>query len=224
MRLADTHAHVSDSRFDGDREAVLERAREAGVALIVDAGADPAGNERAVAFAHGTAGVVATVGIHPHYVAEASEDDWRRLAELVVLPGVVAVGETGLDFYRDLSPRQQQREGFERHLALAAAAGKPVIVHSRDAGDEVLEQLARWQGRVRAVLHCFSGDAQTMRRAVDIGCCISIAGNVTYPSAAGIREAARQAPAASLMIETDCPYLAPVPMRGKRNEPRNVAA
>lgn len=223
MRLADTHAHVSDERFDADRAAVIERAHTAGVALIIDVGADPRGSERAAAAARPADGRYATVGIHPHYVATAGEHDWRRLAELAVLPGVVAVGETGLDFYRDLSPREQQREAFERHLAMAAEIGKPLVVHSREATEEVLERLAYWRGRVRAVLHCFSGEEETMRRAVDIGCAISVAGNVTYPSAEGIRSAVRQVPLGSLMIETDCPYLAPMPGRGKRNEPRNVA-
>jgi TatD DNase family protein len=223
MRLADTHAHVSDERFDADRAQVMARAREAGVALFIDVGADPHGNEICVAGARPDERVFATVGIHPHYVAAATEADWQRLAELARLSAVVAVGETGLDFYRDLSPRDVQREAFERHLALAAAVGKPAIVHSRDAGDEPLDFLACWQGRVRAVMHCFSGDERLMRRAVAVGCMVSIAGNVTYPSATGIREAARLAPADSLLVETDCPYLAPVPMRGKRNEPRNVA-
>lgn len=224
MKLADTHAHVSDGRFDADRASVIERAREAGVALMIDVGADPRGCEQSVALARQAVGVHATVGIHPHYVAAATEADWERQAELARLPEVVAIGETGLDFYRDLSPRPLQREAFERHLALAAEVGKPIVVHSRDAGDEALEHLARWRGRVRAVLHCFSGDAAMMRRAMDLGCAISIAGNVTYPSAVGIREAARQAPAASLLLETDCPYLAPVPLRGKRNEPGSIAA
>lgn len=223
MRLADTHAHLSDTRFDADREAVLQRARSAGVRLVIDVAADPESSERVTAAAAATEGVYCAVGIHPHYVESATEGDWSRLGEMLALPRIVAVGETGLDFYRDLSPRALQREAFERHLALAERAGKPAIVHSRAAMAEVLERLSSWQGRVRAVLHCFSGDVDEMRRALDLGCLVSVAGNVTYAGATATREAVKAAPLDGLLVETDCPYLAPVPERGKRNEPGKVA-
>jgi len=219
LRLADTHAHLSDESFDADRDAVLRRAQAAGVALTVDVGADLASSEKATALAASCEMVRAAVGVHPHDASSFGEGELAVLRELAGNPRVVAIGEIGLDFYRDVSPRQRQRDAFEVQLALAGELRKPVLVHCRDAYAEVLESLHRWQGRIRGVLHCFSGTEQTLFQALDQGLSISLAGPVTYPRAERTREIARLVPAERLLVETDCPYLAPVPKRGKRNEP-----
>jgi len=223
VRLADTHAHLADAQLDGDLAEVLARARESGVSLIVDVGYDLASSERCASGAADTPGMWAAVGVHPHDASSLGDEALARLRQLACEPRVIAIGETGLDFYRNRSPREEQQRAFEAQLALAADLGKPALVHSREAHSEVLATLARWQGRVRAVLHCFSGDAAMLGQALDLGLFISLAGTVTYPRAQQVREVARLVPLERLLIETDCPYLAPVPRRGGRNEPANVA-
>jgi TatD DNase family protein len=222
VHLADTHAHLADAQFDADREAVLARARDAGVSLVVDVGFDLASSERCVSLAGSTTGVWAAVGVHPHDAGALDDEALARLGRLARESRVVAIGETGLDFHRDHSPRAAQHGAFEAHLALAAEVGKPALVHSRDAYPEVLAALARQQGRVRAVLHCYSGGTAALRQALDLGLYISLAGTVTYSRAEEVREVARLVPLDRLLIETDCPYLAPVPRRGRRNEPAYV--
>ncbi len=223
MRLADTHAHLSDHKFEGDRREVLTRAREAGVRIIIDAGFDLGSSRRAVALADETEGVWAAVGIHPHDADTMNDASLAELRRLAQGPGVVAIGETGLDFYRDLSPRDQQSAAFEAHLALAEALGKPVIIHSRAAEPEVLACLRPWAGRVWAVLHCYSGDEVTLSRALDLGMYVSFAGPVTFANADRVRDLVRRVPLDRLLTETDSPYMAPVPRRGRRNEPAYVA-
>ncbi|NPV09531.1 MAG: TatD family hydrolase [Anaerolineae bacterium] len=222
MLLADTHAHLSDPQFDSDRVQVIERARRAGVVLVVDVGSDVATSERAVALA-AEPGVWAAVGIHPHNARGADAAALARIEEFSAQPGVVAVGETGLDFYRDHSPRSAQIAAFEAHLALAHRVGKPVVVHSREADAELMARLRPWAGKVRAVLHCFSGSEAMLEEAVQLGFSISFAGTVTYPKAERQRSLVRLVPQALLLAETDCPYLAPMPRRGQRNEPAYVA-
>lgn len=222
MRLTDTHVHLTDRRFDRDRQAVLERARRAGVLRMINVGADPASSRAAVALAVEHEGIWATVGVHPHYVDALEEPAWDGLAELAARPDVVAVGETGLDFYRDLSPRPVQHEAFERHLDLAETLGKPAVIHTRDAQREVLEHLAARRGRLRAVLHCYSGGGEALGAALDLGLYISIAGPITYGAGGPLWEVARAVPEDRLLIETDCPYLTPAPLRGKRNEPAYI--
>ncbi|MGQ9552578.1 MAG: TatD family hydrolase [Anaerolineae bacterium] len=219
MRLADTHAHLSDECFDADRQAVLQRARAAGVMLMVDVGADLASSGKAVALASEDEAVWAAVGVHPHEAAGFGEGELAMLRELANCPRVVAIGEIGLDFYRDLSPRQKQRDALEMQLALAGELGKPVLVHCRDAYPQVLESIRHWQGRIRGVLHCFSGTEEALYQALDQGLFISLAGPVTYERAEHTRTIARLVPIERLLLETDCPYLAPAPKRGKRNEP-----
>ena len=223
MRLADSHAHLSDGRFDADRDAVLQRAREAGVALILDVGYDVTSSEQAVALAQAGEGVWAAAGVHPHDASALDATALGRLRELARQPRVLAIGETGLDFYRDLSPREAQRQAFEAHLGVAAEVGKPVLVHSRETYDEVLAILQHWKGQVGAVLHCYDGDRDMLGRALDLGLYISLAGTVTYERDERLREIACLVPLDRLLIETDCPYLAPAPYRGRRNEPAYVA-
>jgi TatD DNase family protein len=228
--LVDTHAHLDFSKFDGDRPAVLSRAWAAGVVAIVTIGVDLPSSEQAVALAEAHDGVYATVGMHPHDAKALDGNVLARFRELGCHEKVVAVGEIGLDFYRDLSPREVQRRAFQAQLAWAAQLGKPVVIHDRDAHDEIMEVLAIWAGEQRGsplegrlgVLHTFSGDRAMAERAVELGFYLSVAGPVTYPNAGQLREVVRAVPLDRLLVETDCPFLAPHPHRGKRNEPAYV--
>ena len=230
MTLIDTHAHLDFGKFDGDRQDVIERARAAGVAAIVNVGTDLTSSRRAVALAEEYDCIYAAVGMHPH---DARKLDGAALAEMRDLSRhakVVAVGEMGLDFYRDLSPRDVQRRAFQAQLAWAAKLGKPVVIHDRDAHDEIMDILAGWAasaadgpltGRL-GVLHTFSGNLAMAERAIDLGFYISIAGPVTYRNARQLPDIVRALPLDRLLVETDCPFLAPHPYRGKRNEPAYV--
>jgi TatD DNase family protein len=228
--LVDTHAHLDFSKFDGDRSAVLSRAWAAGLVAIVTIGVDLPSSEQAVALAEAHDGVYATVGMHPHDAKALDGDVLARFRELGRHEKVVAVGEIGLDFYRDLSPRDVQRRAFQAQLAWAARLGKPVVIHDRDAHDEIMDVLAVWareqrgsplEGRL-GVLHTFSGDRTMAERAVELGFYLSVAGPVTYPDAGQLRDVVRAVPLDRLLVETDCPFLAPHPHRGKRNEPAYV--
>ena len=228
--LVDTHAHLDFAKFDGDRQAVMTRAWEAGVAAIVTIGVDLPSSQRAVALAGAHEEVYATVGMHPHDAKELSGEVLARFRDLGRHDKVVAVGEIGLDFYRNLSPRDVQRRAFRAQLAWAARLGKPVVIHDRDAHDEIMEVLAGWareqrgsplEGRL-GVLHTFSGDLAMAERAVELGFYLSVAGPITYRNARHLPGVVRAAPLDRLLVETDCPFLAPYPYRGKRNEPAYV--
>jgi len=228
IELIDSHAHLDDRRFDKDREAVIDRAAQTGVTRIVTIGADLESSRAAVELARTHQGIYAVVGVHPH---DAKTVDARILAELHVLcrqkPHVVAVGEIGLDFYRDLSPRDVQRRAFRQQLELADQVGLPVVIHDRESRGEVLNILAGWVrrrpgDRPPGVIHCFSGDAAQAQRAVGLGFYVGIDGPVTYPDARKLAEVARTVPLERLLIETDAPYLTPQPHRGQRNEPAYV--
>ncbi len=213
--MIDTHAHL-DALDDPD--GAVARAAEAGVAKILTVGTTIEGCRTALELADAHEGVFAILGIHPHEAAS----EGGRVAELEPLlrhPSAVAIGETGLDFYRDLAPRAEQRKVFESELALAELLRKPVVVHTRAADNDTLDVLRSFAGTV--VLHCFSS-ARLLPVALERGYYISFAGNVTYPNASELRLAATQVPADRLLAETDCPYLAPQPLRGRPNEPANV--
>ena len=215
--MTDTHAHL-DACADSAEELV-RRARAAGVDRIVAIGSGLDSCRETLAIAAGQDGVFASLGIHPH---QAGGPDTARFDELRELLGdrhAVAVGETGLDFYRDYAPRDRQRTLFERQLELAAELGKPVVVHTRAASDETAAALESFPGTV--VLHCFSAP-ELLPVALERGYYVSFAGNVTYPKAEELREAARRLPRDHLLVETDSPYLAPQPRRGRPNEPANV--
>jgi TatD DNase family protein len=213
--VIDTHAHL-----DRDRAPeILERARAAGVDRVIVVATRIAGAHDALALAEQHEGVYACLGVHPH---NANEPDAHRLDELRVLLGherAVAVGETGLDYFRQYAPHDEQRRLFEAQLALAAELGKPVVIHTRDADEDTLAALVRTDGKV--VLHCFSSPA-LLEPALERGWYVSFAGNVTYPKAPELRETARRVPSDRILAETDSPYLAPQPVRGKPNEPANV--
>jgi TatD DNase family protein len=230
LTLIDTHAHLDFSKFDADRPAVLERAKAAGVAAILNVGVDVPSSRRAVALAEQYDAVYAAVGMHPH---DAKKLDGAALAELRDLarhPKVVAVGEIGLDFYRDLSPREVQRRAFQSQLAWAGRLGKPVIIHDRDAHQEVLGVLTDWAAGLGSspltgrpgVLHTFSGDLTMAEKAMELGFCLSISGPVTYQNAGRLPGIVQALPLDRLLVETDCPFLAPHPHRGQRNEPAYV--
>jgi TatD DNase family protein len=219
VKLVDTHCHLDDKQFDHDREQAIERARAAGVdrMLAIGTGSGPPDLEAATRMADRHPFIYATVGVHPHDASKATEEGYARLRELVRHPKVLAVGEIGLDYHYDFSPRPVQREVFARQLELAAESGKPVAIHTREAWDDTMSMLKGWTGR--GIMHCFTGDARQAEEALALGFLLSFGGVLTFPKAESNREAARMTPADRILIETDCPYLAPVPMRGKRNEP-----
>lgn len=218
--LVDTHAHLHDPAFDADRPAVIARARAVGLAGFLTVGTDVATSTAAVTLAATEADVYAAVGIHPHEASAADAAALERIAALARGPRVVAVGEIGLDYYRDLSPRGAQRAALVAQLQLARSLGKPVLLHCRDAHADLLDVCgAEGVAAVGGILHCFSGDLTVARRGLDLGLLISIAGPVTYPSARRLAEVVRALPLDRLVVETDCPYLPPQPWRGRRNEP-----
>lgn len=225
--LVDSHCHVAEPQFDADRDAVLDRAAAAGVTTLVCVGATGCVERNlpsvALAGTHRGVEVFATVGVHPHDAASLDAAALATLVELARRPRVVAIGETGLDYYYDHSPRPAQREGFAQHVALARAEGLPLVVHVRDAHAEAADILrAEHAGDVGGVIHCFTGDTDDARAYLDCGFSISVAGIVTFRNAETLRAAVRTVPEDLLLIETDAPYLAPVPHRGRRNEPAFV--
>jgi TatD DNase family protein len=213
----DSHCHLQDRAFDIDRDEVLARAASAGVNRLLVPGYDLPSSRRAIELAARHPAVIfAAVGIHPHFVAKASEADWAELADLAASAEVVAVGEIGLDYFRNLSPPEIQREAFDRQLGLAANLAKPVLVHDRDAHDDIRAALLGRTGR--GVLHAFSGDAAMALEMTAAGFLVSFALPVTFSSAAGPRAAAAAIPTGSFLVETDSPWLAPGGA-GARNEP-----
>jgi TatD DNase family protein len=226
MGLIDSHAHLDFEDYAQDLDAVIARAKAAGLERIVCVGLwrSPGnfGNALDLA-ARDPTFFSATVGIHPHECARVPEEDWARHEALARDPRVVAVGETGLDFHYDHSPRPVQEASFRRSLAAARAAGKPVVIHVREA-DEACARVLREEGVPPrgGVIHCFTGDAAAARAYLDLGLFVSVAGVLTFRTAEAIREAVRIVPRDRLLVETDCPFLAPIPYRGKRNEPAHV--
>lgn len=222
--LFDTHAHLHGDEFATDRDAVLARARAVGVGRLLTIGTDPASSRQAVTLAAAHADVYAAVGIHPHDAARADEAALAEIAALLRAPKVVAVGEIGLDYYRNLSPRETQLAALRAQLALARAVRKPVLLHCREAHADLLAVLAaEGAAEVGGIMHCFSGDLDIARRCLDLGLLVSIAGPVTYPNARRLAEVVRALPLDRLVLETDCPYLPPQPWRGQRNEPAYLA-
>lgn len=229
IELVDTHAHLDHPQFDADREAVIQRAASVGVRTIITVGADWVSSRQSVALAEDHVGLYAAVGVHPHEATSVGPNDLDTLRQLAIHPQVVAVGEIGLDYYREHSPPAAQRAIFEAQLEMAAQLGKPVIVHLRDksgswaAYEEGLDILSRWAGRLPAgragVLHCFSGDLKTAQAAIELGFYLGVDGPITYPQAGDMRALIAQIGMERLLLETDCPYLSPQFRRGRRNEP-----
>jgi TatD DNase family protein len=215
----DSHCHAYDC--DGGGEAALERARRAGVSGALVAGVDEDTSRRALALAGN--GVAAAAGIHPNSCAGWEEAWMAPIEELLADERVAATGETGLDFYRDAAPTERQRASFAAHIALARTHDVALVIHTRASVDAALEMLESLGPPPRLVFHCWSGDGAQMRRALALGAFVSFAGNVTFRSASVLREVAAQVPEDRLLVETDSPYLAPVPHRGEPNEPAHVA-
>ena len=223
--LVDSHAHIQAPEFVDDLDGIIQRAEQAGVGKIVVVGGagELAGNHRAVDLARSYPGLFATVGMHPHDARIVSEKDLADLKDLAADPKVVAVGETGLDFYYDHSPRQFQIELFCRFIHMARETRLPLVVHNREAEHEVADLLRReGRGELQGVIHCFTGDYEAAKEFLDLGFYLSFTGIVTFKNAGPLREVVRKLPLDRMLVETDSPYLAPVPHRGKRNEPAFV--
>lgn len=216
--MIDSHAHLEMPEFDADRAQVIERARQVGICRIVTVGTNLELSRKALALARQYDFVYATVGTHPHDTERANQKTLEELKILAKEPKVVAWGEIGLDYFRNLSSKAKQVEMFDKQLSLARELELPVVIHSRDAHEETLSMI-RASGVRRGVFHCFSGDWALARRCIDLGFYISIPGVVTFSKAKMMQDVVRQIPLESLLLETDCPYLAPTPHRGTRNEP-----
>jgi TatD DNase family protein len=230
LRLVDSHCHLNLPEVETDLPAMMARAAEAGVEAVVVPGIDLATSRKAVDLAEHWPGVYAAVGVHPHHAASWLPSVRAEMRALARSPRVVAVGETGLDFYRNLAPRAAQVDSFRAQLELAAECALPVIVHSRSALPEVYAELEAWaarsgrrNGSPLGVLHAFAGDPQGAQTAIALGLLLGVAGPVTYPKAEDLRRTLASVRSEHLIVETDAPYLAPVPHRGRRNEPAHVA-
>jgi len=224
MEFFDSHCHLDPMRFGEALPDVLARARTAGVTRMTVIGTRAADSEAAADLAAREPGVTAAAGIHPNDVGEIEAGEWDRIERLAAAGRVTAIGETGLDWYRTGAPPDLQREYFDRHLRLAQRLSLPVVIHTRDSIRDVLDMLhdAAARGPLRAILHSFTGTPADAGEALDLGCHLGFAGMVTFRSSAALREVARTVPADRLLVETDSPFLAPEPLRGRRNEPANV--
>jgi TatD DNase family protein len=223
--LIDTHAHLDQEEFNADRAEVIARAIAAEVEAIIAVGVTADSSAAVVKLAAEQSPVFAAVGIQPNYCAHAQPGDWERIVALVASPRVVAIGETGLDRYWDYTPFDVQQDYFDRHLRLSQERGLPFIVHTRESDADVLAMLreADARGPLAGVMHSFTGNAETAAECVAMGLYISFAGMVTFKKSDDLRTTAATVPADRILVETDSPYLSPHPLRGKRNEPANVA-
>jgi TatD DNase family protein len=223
VNLVDSHCHLDDKQFADDREAVIERAQAAGVSrlMAIGTGDGPPDLETAIRLADAYPAFYATVGVHPHDAAKATPATFDQLRDLLSHPKVLALGEIGLDYHYDFSPRDTQRSVFIRQLELARELGKPIVIHTREAWNDTTEMIRKhYTGG--GIFHCFTGGPAEASEALELGFHLSFGGVLTFPKAEPVREAARLAPLERILIETDAPYLAPVPHRGKRNEPAFV--
>lgn len=221
--LIDTHAHLNDKRFDNDRQQIIERCVEEGLVCIINAGSNLSSSIKSVSLAEKTPIIYAAVGIHPHDAKTADENTTELLKSLTGKRKVVAIGEIGLDYHYDFSPRDKQKEVFRQQIALARELKLPIVIHDRDAHGDTLQILKEEKVQdIGGVMHCFSGSREMAKECLNMNLLISFAGPVTFKNARKAREVAEYVPMDGLLIETDCPYLAPVPVRGKRNYPGNV--
>jgi len=219
--LIDSHVNLHAPQFDADREAVIVRAREAGVRLMINISDKVSGFDKVKAVAEGQADIFLTVGTHPHDTKENPSLDTETLCKLAKTPKVVGIGETGLDFHYDLSPRDVQASVFRAHIAAARTTGLPLIVHAREA-DDVMAQILEEEyaaGAFKMLMHCYTSGAELARRTAALGAWFSVSGIATFKAADEVRAVIADMPGDRILVETDCPYLAPAPMRGRRNEP-----
>jgi len=223
IMLIDSHSHLEMPEFKKDLEQVIQRAMESGVEHIFTVGTEKKGWMRALEIAHSHPSVYAILGVHPHNAKEIDEETYSTLRKLCRDEKVRAYGEIGLDFYRNLSPRDVQLRRFREQIGLAKEIGLPVVIHDRQAHRETLEILkSEKAGECKGIIHCFSGDYEMAKDCIEMGFYISVPGSITYKNAGGFQEVVKQIPLDSLLIETDAPFLAPVPFRGRRNEPSYV--
>jgi TatD DNase family protein len=217
--LVDTPAHLQWRNFDKDREKVISRAKKAGVEYIINIGFDVDGSIKAIDLAEKHKGLYATVGIHPHNASQFNQKVLNKLRKLSENPKVVAIGEIGLDYYRNLSPRQAQKKAFEAQLLLAQELELPVVIHDREAHADILKILSKFQEKMTGIMHCFSGSKEMAEQCVKSNFYISFAGPITFPNSHKLHEIAKWIKLNKILLETDSPWLAPQDMRGKRNEP-----
>lgn len=223
MQLIDTHCHLDFPNFNADRRLVIERAIQNNVSTIINVGASLSTSQKGVSLSKQYDCIYATVGVHPHEAAKLGEDDWKLLEELAIDVKVVAIGEVGLDYYRNLSPAAKQREVFERSIALSKKLGLPLIVHCRQATREALSILKMSNLNRGVVVHCFSHDRNFLKSCLDLGFFVSFTGNITYKKSDCLRELVTFTPLDRFFLETDAPFLSPQAVRGKRNEPAYLA-
>lgn len=222
--MIDSHAHLDDSRYDRDRHEIIKNLKQEGVDLVVNIGADLESSKNSYYLAKTYEPIYATVGVHPHNAKTYTPAVEAELTALALKPKVVAIGEIGLDFYYDHSPRDVQREVFRKQLELAHEVNLPVVIHSRDASQETFDILKEYHKKFKfqAIIHCFSQSVEMMREYVKLGDYIALGGAVTFKNAKTPKQVAMEVPLDHLILETDCPYMTPVPFRGKRNEPKYI--
>ena len=221
-QMIDSHAHLDEERFDEDRDELIKSLKENAISYVINPSSDMETSRRVVELSNKYDNIFAAVGIHPHDAEGFKDEDLDELREISKDERVVAIGEIGLDYYYDNSPRDIQKEVFRKQLELSHELDLPVIIHTRDAMGDTYDILKEFEGRVRGVMHCYTGSIEMAEKFMKLGFYISIAGPVTFKNAVNVREMAKQIPLERLLIETDSPYLAPVPNRGKRNDPTNV--
>ncbi len=222
MRLFDTHAHLLDEQFDADREALIAALPEAGIAHVMEACCDEAGIDRVVGLVARVPYFFGSAGVHPHSADEFRPETPDHIREALTHERMVAIGEIGLDYHYDFSPREVQRTCFDAQLALAAELHRPVIIHDREAHGDTMDLLRHYRGSLSGVMHCFSSSYEVAKECIDLGLYIAFGGALTFKNAVHQWEIASKLPLDRLLIETDCPYMTPVPFRGKRNDPTRM--
>jgi TatD DNase family protein len=215
--LIDTHAHISDKRFEADRAQSIERSKAAGVSIIIEIACEPEYWQKALDISNGNDCVYCAVGIHPQEARLCEPDVYTEMKSFAILPKIVAIGETGFDYHYENSPRAKQREVFLKHIELSSVTGKPLIIHCREAYPDLIEILK--ENKCHGVVHCFSGSPKEAEALLELGFYLGIDGPLTYPASSALREVVKTAPLERILIETDSPYLPPQQYRGKRNEP-----
>lgn len=222
MKIVDSHCHIDDEKFNLDRDNIIDRFEEDNLDFLVDPAIDVKSSTEIIELAKKHKRVYGAVGIHPHEVEDVTDEDIEKIYELSFSDKVVAIGEIGLDYYYDNSPREKQKEVLRKQLEIAKKRKLPVIIHTRDSMGDTYDILSEFKGEVVGVMHCYTGSLEMARRFMDLGYYISISGAVTFKNAVNVREMAKNIPLEYLMVETDSPYLTPEPNRGKRNEPKYV--
>ncbi|HPF53457.1 MAG TPA: TatD family hydrolase [Clostridia bacterium] len=221
-KLFDTHAHLLDERFDTDRDALLSVLPESGIALMMEACCDESGIDKVIALTQAHDYVYGSAGVHPHSAEEMNNGTMDHIRRALLQEKIKAIGEIGLDYHYDFSPRELQRRWFNEQLDLAGELDVPVIIHDREAHGDCMDAIRARRGRIRGVMHCFSGSLETALICIDCGLYVAFGGALTFKNAVRQREIASKLPAERLLIETDCPYMTPVPYRGQRNDPRMI--